>query len=378
MKIPLLDLVAQYKNIKNDIDRAVIGVLESGGYVQGANVRLLEEEVAAYTGSKHAVGVASGTDALFLALKAYGIGPGDEVVVPSFTFFATSEAVSNTGAVPVFTDIDMATYCIDVNEIEKKITERTKAIIPVHLFGHPSDMDPIMNLAHKHGVKVIEDNAQALGCDYKGKKTGSIGHVGCLSFFPSKNLGGCGDGGMVLTDDGTVAEKVRQLKTHGWAVKYEPKMLGYNSRLDELQAAILRVKLPHLDRWNEARHAIAGRYAGLMSGDGVFLPQESSHARHVYHLYVIRVSHRQTVQEYLKSSGIACGVYYPKPLHLLDPYLHFDFKDGDFPSSERCSSECLAIPLYPDMSEDQISAVASGVCEAVKRSRVANRGVLSQ
>jgi dTDP-4-amino-4,6-dideoxygalactose transaminase len=315
---------------------------------------------------RYAVGVASGTDALLLTLRAYGIGPGDEVIVPAYTFFATAEVVSELGATPVFVDINPQTYCLDASQLEEKITARTKAIIPVHLYGHPADMAPILEPAKKHGLRVIEDNAQALGAEYRGCKTGSLGDAGCLSFFPSKNLGGYGDGGMVVTNDPILADTVRKLRTHGWRAKYYPEMIGYNSRLDELQAAILRVKLRHLDAWNERRRKIAEQYRALLAGGGVELPWEAPYARHVYHLYVIRVKERKAVQDRLKALGIASAVYYPLPLHLVEPYRNLGYGPGAFPEAERAAEETLAIPLFPEMTADQIEAVASAVKDALR------------
>jgi dTDP-4-amino-4,6-dideoxygalactose transaminase len=366
MKIPLVDLVAQYQSIRDEIEQAIRGVLESGVFILGPNVAAFEAEIAAYLGVRYAVGVASGTDALLLTLRAYGVGPGDEVIVPAYTFFATAEVVSQVGATPVFVDIDPRTYCLDVKQLEAKISARTKAIIPVHLYGHPADMAPILELAKKHGLKVIEDNAQALGAEYRGRRTGSLGDAGCLSFFPSKTLGGYGDGGMVVTNDPALAEIVRKLRTHGWRVKYHPEVIGYNSRLDELQAAILRVKLRHLDAWNERRRKIAEQYRALLAGNGIELPWEAPYARHVYHLYVIRVKEREAVQDRLKAMGIASAVYYPKPLHLVEPYRDLGYGRGSFPEAERAAEETLAIPLYPEMTDDQIEAVASAVKDALR------------
>jgi dTDP-4-amino-4,6-dideoxygalactose transaminase len=324
-------------------------------------VAAFEREVASYLGVGFAVGVASGTDALLLTLRAYGICPGDEVLVPTYTFFATAEAVSQCGATPVFVDIDPKSYCIDVAQIGSSITPRTKAIIPVHLYGHPTDMAPIIELAREHGLKVIEDNAQALGAEYKGRKTGSLGDAGCLSFFPSKNLGGYGDGGMIVTNDPTLAETVRKLRTHGWRTKYHPEMLGYNSRLDELQEAILRVKLNHLDTWNEQRRLIAARYRVLLADTGVGLPWEAPYVKHVYHLYIVRVKERKTVQEHLKVAGVTSGIYYPLPLHLLDPYRHLGYGHGAFPEAERAADETLCLPIYPEISESQQDTVAKAL-----------------
>jgi len=365
LKIPLIDLVAQYHSVRQEIDQAIHEVLESGMFILGPKVAAFEEAVASYLNVKYAIGVASGTDALLLTLKTYGVGPGDEVIVPAYTFFATAEVVSQVGATPIFVDIDPQTYCIDFEQIEPRITYRTKAIIPVHLYGHPTDMTPLLELAKPRGLKVIEDNAQALGADYRGRKTGSLGDAGCLSFFPSKNLGGYGDGGMVVTDDPILAEAVKKLRTHGWRRKYFPEMIGWNSRLDALQAAILKVKLTHLDNWNEQRRLIAARYRALLAETSVEVPLETPFAKHVYHLYILRVRNRKAVQEHLKSLGIASGIYYPSPLHQLEPYQNPGDNPGSLPEAERAAQETLAIPLYPEMTEDQIEAVASGVRKTV-------------
>lgn len=361
MKIPLIDLTAQYRSIRDEIDRAIHDVLERGMFILGPQVAAFEEEVAAYLGARYAVGVASGTDALALTLRAYGIGAGDAVIVPAYTFFATAEAVSLLGAKPIMVDIDPGTYCLDVRQLRARITPETKAIIPVHLYGHPADMAPVLDVAKRAGVKVIEDNAQAFGAEYQGRKTGSLGDSSCLSFFPSKNLGGCGDGGMVVTDDPSVAEMVKKLRTHGWGAKYAPEMFGYNSRLDEIQAAILRVKLRHLAAWNDRRRRIAEMYAALLADNGIELPREAPYARHAYHLYVIRLKHRETVQEHLRSLGIASGIYYPLPLHRLEPYRNLEDGGASFPEAERASQETLAIPLYPQMEDAQIRTVASAL-----------------
>ena len=357
MSIPLIDLVAQYRTIQPEIDEAIRQVMGSGRFILGPNVAALEQEVAAYLGVKHAVGIASGTDALVLALRALGIGPGDEVIVPTYTFFATAEAVMLVGAAPVFVDIEPETCCLDVRQVAERITAQTKAIIPVHLYGHPADMTPLLELTQAYGVKVIEDNAQAFGAEYGGRKTASLGDVGCLSFFPSKNLGAYGDGGMVVANDGEAAERVRMLRTHGWRKKYYPEVTGYNSRLDELQAAILRVKLRHVDGWNERRRDLARQYTEQLSSLGVGVPYDAPYATHVYHLYVIRVKGRDRVQRYLKEAGIASGVYYPQPLHLTEPCRPLGYEEGGFPVAEQASQETLAIPLYPEMSDEQLHSV---------------------
>jgi len=365
MTLPLVDLVAQYHAIKEEIDRAVQGVLERGVFILGPSVAALEEGIADYLGVRHAVGVASGTDALLLTLRALGVGQGDEVIVPVYTFYATAEVVSLLGATPRFVDIDAKTYCIDPAEVEAAVTPRTRAIIPVHLYGHPADMAPILEIARRRGLAVIEDNAQALGAEYQGRKTGGLGQVGCLSFYPSKQLGAYGDGGMVVTNDPALAETFRKLRTHGWRAKYDPEMIGWNSRLDELQAAVLLAKLGRLDGWNERRRRIAREYGQLLSGAPVGVPGEAAYARHTYHLYVLRVRERDRVQAHLRALGIASGVYYPLPLHLLRPYRHHGYAPGAFPRAGRASEETLAIPLYPEMTGEQVRQVASCVREAV-------------
>lgn len=365
MSIPLVDLQAQYHSIKAEMDEAVLSVLESGRFILGPNVAALEGEIAAYLGVKHAVGVASGTDALIIALRALGVGAGDEVIVPAYSFFATAGAVLSVGARPAFVDVQPRTYLMDVAQVEAVITPRSKAIIPVHLYGQPADMDEILSLAQKHHLAVIEDNAQAFGAEYKGRKTASLGDLGCLSFFPSKNLGACGDGGMVTTDDDRLAETVRMLRTHGWKKKYFPEMLGYNSRLDELQAAILRVKLPHIDEWNARRYEHAQAYSRLLPDLGLVPPMEAPNRTHVYHLYMVAFERREEVQRRLKQAGIASEVYYPQPLHLTEPCRALGYGAGMFPVAERASQELLALPLYPEMAVQQQNAVIRAISESV-------------
>lgn len=364
MSIPLADLVAQYRTIQTDVDAAIRSVLESGHFILGPQTKALEREVAAYLGVGSAVGVASGTDALILALRALGIGPGDEVIVPDYTFLATATAVLHVGASPVLVDVDPETYCLDLAVVEAHITGRTRAVIPVHLFGQPVDLAGLMDLAAAHRLSVIEDNAQALGGTYRGQRTGAIGHVGCLSFFPSKNLGGYGDGGMVVTNDAGVAERVRMLRTHGWREKYDPEVLGYNSRLDEMQAAVLRVKLRHLDAWNAERCRRARVYADAFAGTTIRTPVERAGSTHVHHLYVVAVTQRSATERALKERGIATAVYYPRPLHATK--LFRAAADGRaFPVSDALSQELLAIPLYPEMSDEQQETVIVGMRAAV-------------
>jgi dTDP-4-amino-4,6-dideoxygalactose transaminase len=355
--IPLVDLKAQYNSIKSEIDDAVHQVLEGGHFILGPNVTSLEQEVAAYLGCKHAIGVASGTDALVIALRAAGVGPGDEVIVPAYSFFATAGAVMLVGARPVFVDILPDTYCLNITQVAERITPNTRALIPVHLYGHPADMSPLLEIANRHGLIVIEDNAQAFGAEYGGRKTASLGDAGCLSFFPTKNLGGYGDGGMAVTNNDELAQKIRMLRAHGWRKKYYPEILGYNSRLDELQAAILRVKLRYVDPWNQQRRTIASRYTARLSRMGLGIPMETASARHVYHLYTIRLAERERIQRELKSAGIASDVYYPQPLHLTEPCRNFGYQPGDFPVAEQASRELLSLPLYPEMTEEQQNSV---------------------
>ncbi len=361
--IPLLDLVAQYNSIKPDIDAAIQEVLNSAKFILGPNEKAFEQEAAEYLGVKHAVGVASGTDALVIALRALGIGHGDEVIVPAYSFFATAGTVLTVGATPVFVDIDPQTYLIDTAKITRAITERTRAILPVHLYGQAADMDEINQIAARHGLKVVEDNAQAFGATYHDKHTGALGDLDCLSFFPSKNLGAYGDAGMVTTDDDKLAEVVTMLRTHGWKKKYFPEMLGYNSRLDEMQAAILRVKLKHVDAWNARRREIVEVYNASLGAAGIAIPTAAPERTHVYHLYIIRSKKRELLKEQLKERGIASEVYYPQPLHLSAPCRELGWIEGTLPVAEQAARETLALPLYPEMTDEQINAVITAVID---------------
>ena len=359
--IPILDLKAQYAAIEQEIDAAIKEVLESAQFILGPAVRDLEQRVATYCGCKHGVGVASGTDALRLTLTALGIGPGDEVITTPFTFIATANTISHCGAKPTFIDIDSRTYSIAPAAIEAAITERTKAILPVHLYGQPADMDPIMELAEAHGLYVIEDAAQAIGARYKGRRVGSIGHVGCLSFYPTKNLGAYGDGGMVVTNDGALAEKVDVLRRQGSKKKYHAEVLGFNSRLDSLQAAILGVKLKYLDDWNEARRQAAQCYNELLADLPVTKPYESPDAYHVYHQYTIRAPQRDALAVYLKDRGISPMIYYPVPLHFQKLYVSLGYGEGSLPMSEVASREVLSLPMYPELTEAQQQEVVGAI-----------------
>jgi dTDP-4-amino-4,6-dideoxygalactose transaminase len=365
--IPALDLMAQYKSIESEIKTAIFEVLGSQHFILGPNVKALEEEVSRYCERSFGVGVASGTDALILALRAAGVGAGDEVIVPSFSFIATADTVSLLGAVPVFVDIDADSFCIQPAQIEERITKRTKAIIPVHLYGHPAEMDAILMLAREHKLLVIEDNAQAIGATYRGKRTASFGDFGCISFFPSKNLGGFGDGGMVVTNSQEIGARLRSLRAHGATKKYYTVEQGWNSRLDEIQAAILRVKLRHLDSWSAGRRQRAAQYDRLLAGiKGIVVPRVASDCQHVYHQYTIRVPKRDKVQKALADMGIASTVYYPTPIHLQPIYAALGYKAGDLPETEKAAQEVLSLPIYPELSDEQVEQVAQGLDHAVR------------
>jgi len=365
--IPVLDLKAQYLSIREEIKSAIEKVLESQHFILGPEVENLEREIAAYVDSGFGVGVASGTDALILALRTCDIGPGDEVLCPSFTFIATADAVSLLGGKPVFVDIDPKTFTIDPSKIERAVSPRTKAIIPVHLYGQPADMDPIMSIARKHSLRVIEDCAQAIGAAYRGRKVGTFGDLGCFSFFPSKNLGGCGDGGMVITTSEALAKRIQSLRNHGAVKKYFTEEQGWNSRLDEIQAAILRVKLRHLDKWTAARRERAVRYDALLNKiPGLETPPVIPTGAHVFHQYTIRVPKRAHVQTLLADAGIASAVYYPTPIHLQPIYRSFGYEPGDLPETEKAANEVLSLPIYPELTEAQMQRVAHAIADAFR------------
>jgi dTDP-4-amino-4,6-dideoxygalactose transaminase len=365
--IPPLDLKAQWLSIKSEISAAINAVVESQHFILGPQVQALEEEVAKYCGTRFAVGVASGTDALLLALHAAGVGPGDEVLLPTLSFIATADCVSLLGAVPVFVDIDPSTFAIDAVQLETKITPRTRAIIPVHLYGHPADMDPINSVAQRHNLRVIEDNAQAIGAKYKDRKTGGLGDYGCISFFPSKNLGGYGDGGMIVTNSEASSTHLRVLRNHGSAKKYYATEQGWNSRLDEIQAAVLRVKLRHLDNWVVARRKNANLYTQLLkAAPGVVTPVEAPWAEHVYHQYTIRVIDRDRVQSALTEQNIGSTVYYPTPMHLQPVFANLNYIEGALPQAEKAAKEVLSLPIYAELSSQQIHRVIAAIAEAVR------------
>jgi dTDP-4-amino-4,6-dideoxygalactose transaminase len=365
--IPPLDLKAQWLSIKDEISAAINAVVESQHFILGPQVQALEEEVAKYCGTKFAVGVASGTDALLLALHAAGVGPGDEALLPTFSFIATADSVSLLGAIPVFVDIDPSTFAVDAAQLEAKITPRTRAIVPVHLYGHPADMDPINFVAQRRNLKVIEDNAQAIGAEYKDRKTGGLGDLGCISFFPSKNLGAYGDGGMIVTNSESNSNHLRILRNHGSPKKYYATEQGWNSRLDEIQAAILRVKLRHLDNWGVARRKNANSYTKLLKGvAGVVTPVQAPWAEHVYHQYTIRVPNRDRVQSALTEQGIGTTVYYPTPMHLQPLFASLGYHEGDLPQAEQAAKEVLSLPIYPELASEQIHRVVAAIAAAVR------------
>jgi dTDP-4-amino-4,6-dideoxygalactose transaminase len=355
--IPIFDLKDQYKAMKDEINEAVARVLESGWFILGKEVEAFEKEFASYCGLSHGIGVGSGTEALHLALLACGVGLGDEVITVPHTAVATAAAIELTGARPVFVDIDPASYTINPDQLESRITPRTRVVVPVHLYGQAADLEPILEIVQRHGLTVVEDCAQAHGTEYRGQRVGSFGRVACFSFYPTKNLGAYGDGGMVVTDDGALAHKVRLLRQYGWEKRYVSSLRGLNSRLDELQAAILRVKLRHLDGWNEARRARAQLYDELLAGSGVATPTEMGYGRHVYHLYVVRCPHRDALKDYLAEHGVGTGIHYPVPIHLQAAYRDLGYRRGDFPVTEACADEILSLPMYPELREDEVKEV---------------------
>lgn len=358
MQVPIIDLKAQYMSIKNEIDRAVENVLRSGSFILGEEVKRAEEEIAKYSNVKYAVGVNSGTDALFLALKSLGVKEGDEVITTAFSFFATAEVISLLGAKPIFVDIRPDTYNIDFMQIKNNITKNTKAIIPVHLYGQPADMDEINEIARGYNIKVIEDAAQAIGAEYKGKKIGSLGDIACLSFFPTKNLGCYGDGGMVLTNDEQIAFKVRELRAHGSSKKYIHNEIGINSRLDELQAAILMVKFKYIEAWNERRRKNAKIYNNILKN--VVIPFEAEFVKHIYHQYTVRTQNRGKLQKHLKDNGILTAIHYPIPIHKQEVYLKMGY-NLSLPESEKAADEVLSLPNYPEMTDEAIGYVALNI-----------------
>ncbi len=362
--VPMVDLKKQFQETKDEIFHVLIEILESSQYILGAKVSEFEKKVAVYHGVREAIGVASGTDALHLAIDALGIGEGDEVITTPFTFFATVEAILYTGATPVFVDIEPDTLNIDVSQIEANITGKTKALLPVHLFGHPADMRTILNIAKKHRLKMIEDCAQSFGAEANGKKVGSIGDAGCFSFYPSKNLGGYGDGGMIILNSTRVADTIRELRNHGSRGSYRHKRVGFNSRLDEIQAGILLVKLIRIDEYNRKRRQNASFYNNLLS-DKVKCPVEKKGVYHVYHQYTIMSHKRDEIQQKLKENGISSVIYYPVPLHLQKALKFLGYQKGDFPVTEKAAKEVLSLPMYPELEESAIIKISKIIKDIV-------------
>jgi dTDP-4-amino-4,6-dideoxygalactose transaminase len=364
MNVPILDLQAQYASLRDEVRRAVEQVLDSQRFVLGEEVRKLESSIAAYTQTKHAIACASGSDALLLALMALDVGEGDEVVTTPFTFFATAAAITRLGARPVFVDIDPSTYNLDTQRAGAAITAKTKALLPVHLYGQCAEMDPLLELSERHGIPIVEDAAQAVGASDRGEQAGSMGAIGCFSFYPTKNLGGAGDGGMLTTNDDDLAARLRRLRTHGGANEYEHSEVGINSRLDELQAAVLNVKLPYLDQWSDERGRKAAVYDELLDDTPFELitPSLRDDGRHIYHQYVVRVPyHRDALMEHLKQHGVGTKVYYPIPLHRQECFAYLGYREGEFPEAERAARETFALPIYPELTETQQAYVAETI-----------------
>lgn len=394
MKISLIDLKRQYKTIQKEADRDITNVLQSAQYIMGENVKKFEKEFSDFIEVKNAISVGNGTDALIIALKSLGIGEGDEVITTSYTFFATAEAINYVGAKPVFVDVDLDTYNIDPKKIEEKINNKTKAIIAVHIFGNPCDMDEINKIAKKYSLKVIEDSAQAVGAEYKGKKIGGLSDIACFSFFPTKNLGCAGDGGMIVTNNDELAIIVKALKLHGSGenglkaynilnniktetvkenkdvdntvynpLKYYNYLIGQNSRLDEIQAALLRIKLRQLKKWTENRIAIAKKYNEGLKDSNLITPKHEKYSKHVYHLYILQSEKREELTSYLKDNGIATGIYYPVPMHLQKVYKSLNYKLGDCPNSEYLSERTFALPMFPELEDNEVDYILNKIRE---------------
>ena len=365
MKVPFVDLHAQYLSIQQDIDQAIARVIGETAFIGGKYVREFERNFADLYGVKHCIGVANGTDSLYISMKMMGIGPGDEVITVANSWISTSETIGQTGATPVFVDIEPDYYTIDVSKIEARITERTKAIIPVHLYGHPADMDPIVALCRKYHLKLIEDCAQAHFAEYKGVRVGLFGDVASFSFYPGKNLGAYGDAGCIITNNDELAEKCRMYANHGALVKHKHRIEGINSRLDGLQAAILNAKLPYILQWTEARRNVARQYDATLKETGVLLPKAADYAEHVYHLYVVRSNNRDLLQAHLSEQGIGTAIHYPTPLPLLDAYQHLGYKTEDVPVASDYSGKILSIPMFPELTDAQLSYVTNALFQGI-------------
>ena len=377
MQVPFLDLKAHHDSMRGELETAIREVMDSNAFAGGPFVAKFEQDFATYCGAADAIGVGNGTDALWLSLLALGIGAGDEVITVPMTFMATAEAISYSGAKPVFVDIDERTYTLDPDLLERAISPRTKAIIPVHLFGQTADMGAILEIARRRGLPVIEDACQAHGAEYRGRKTGSIGTAGCFSFYPGKNLGALGEAGAVVTNNKELRNKIQMLRDHGQAKKYHHALIGWNARMDGIQGAALRVKLKHLDRANQARRANARFYdQHLAEVEEVILPREAEYARHVYHLYVVRVQNRDRVLQAMANRGIACGIHYPIPVHLQEAYRFLGHRKGSFSVAERCAEEFLSLPMYPELTTTQLGAVVHELKTLLRASRRAYERVV--
>jgi len=364
-----MNLRLEHKEIGGRIDRAIRRVIKRGRFIMGEELERFEDEFARYIGVKHAIGVNSGSDALFLALRALGLGRGDEVITASHSFISTADAITRSGATPVFADIDPVSYCLDASCIESAISRKTKAIIPVHLYGHPADMSAILLLARKHGLYVVEDACQAHGAEYQGRKVGGLGQMGCFSFYPTKNIGAYGDAGMITTNSGILSGTLRKLRNYGETRKYYFGQEGVNSRLDELQAAVLRVKLRSLNERNERRRRLAGLYNSLLKNAGIIAPKEASGVKHVYHLYVIRYRKRNALQQYLKNNGIQSLIHYPVPIHRQKVYAHHPFKSGELTVTEEYAKTVLSLPLYPELAPTSIAMIVKDIRRFTKQEK---------
>ncbi|MCS7083049.1 MAG: DegT/DnrJ/EryC1/StrS family aminotransferase [Bacteroidetes bacterium] len=361
-QIQMVDLLGQHRRIRDELLRAIEEVLDGGQYIRGPQCERFEANLAAYLGCRYAIGCASGTDALLIALMAIGLRPGEEVITTPFTFVATAEMIALLGARPVYADIDPRTFNLDPADVAARIGPRTRAIIPVHLYGQPADMDAILDLASRHGLYVIEDAAQAIGAEWRGRKVGTLGHVGCISFFPSKNLGALGDGGAVVTNDPGLAQRMRMIANHGARIKYHHELVGLNSRLDTLQAALLDVKLRYLEAYLAARQEAAARYDALLADiPEIVLPFRDERARHVFHQYTIRASDRDRLRAFLEARGVPTMIYYPLPLHLQPAYRHHGYAEGDFPQAERAAREVLSLPMHTELNEAQLQHIADSI-----------------
>src|SRR2546429_764303 len=372
MQVPLLDLKAHHEPMREELLAAIREVIDSSAFAGGPFVAKFEEDFAAFCGASYAIGVGNGTESVWLSLLARGIGAGDEVITAPMTFMATAEAISFCGAKPVFVDIDERTYTLDPNLLERAITRRTKAIIPVHLFGQAADMDPILEIARRHGLPVIEDACQAHGAEYKGRKAGSLGICGCFSFYPGKNLGALGEAGAVVTNSEELTNKIQMLRDHGQAKKYYHALVGWNARMDGIQGSALRVKLKYLNKGNESRRAHARAYSqNLAEIAELVLPTEAEYARHVYHLYVVRLQNRDRILQEMAQRGIACGIHYPIPVHLQEAYRFLGHTKGSCPVAEQCAEEFLSLPMFPELTAEQIQFVSSGVKAELKKDKMA-------